>query len=58
MDERQAAKEYVDKALAERSKLGYTRAVPKKSVSRAVAQAADVFTSLRRLQDRGRTETG
>ena len=59
MDEAtKAAKEYVDKALAERNRLGYTKAVPKKSVSRAVAQAADVFTSLRRLQDRGRTGIG
>lgn len=47
-DASKAAKEYVDKALAERSKLGYTRGVPKKSVSRAVAQAADVFGKLAR----------
>jgi hypothetical protein len=49
MDEAtKAAKEYVAKALAERSKLGYTKGVPKKSVSRAVAQAADAFGKLAR----------
>ena len=49
MDEAtKAAKEYVAKALAERSRLGYTKSVPKKSVSRAVAQAADVFEKLSR----------
>jgi hypothetical protein len=47
-DASKAAKEYVDKALAERSRLGYTANVPKKSVSRAVAQAADVFGKLAR----------
>jgi hypothetical protein len=48
MDANKAAKEYVDKALAERSRLGYTTGVPKKSVSRAVAQTADVFEKLSR----------
>jgi len=48
MDANKAAKEYVDKALAERSRLGYTKSVPKKSVSRAVAQTADVFEKLSR----------
>jgi hypothetical protein len=45
-----AAKEYVDKALAERSRLGYKAGVPKKSRSRAVAQAADVFDRLARAK--------
>jgi len=48
MDENKAAKEYVAKALAERNKLGYTKSVSKKSVSRAVAQAADAFGKLAR----------
>ena len=43
-----AAKEYVDKALAERSKLGYTKGVPKKSISKAVAQAANALGKLAR----------
>jgi hypothetical protein len=47
-EETKAAKEYVDKALAERSRLGYKADVPKKARSRAVAQAADVFGKLAR----------
>jgi hypothetical protein len=42
----QAAKEYVDSALAERSRLGYTARISKKSYGRAVAQAAGVFARL------------
>lgn len=51
-----AAKEYVDKALAERDRLGYSAKVPKKSYGRAVAQAADAFDRLARataLDDSG-----
>jgi hypothetical protein len=54
MDANKAAKEYVDKALAERSRLGYKAAVPKKSRSRAVAQAADVFGRLARVNESAR----
>jgi|tagenome__1003787_1003787.scaffolds.fasta_scaffold15179892_2 hypothetical protein len=51
-----AAKEYVDKALAERSRLGYTANVSKKSYSRAVAQAADVFGKLARTSESERPQ--
>ena len=59
-DVAKAAKEYVDKALAERGKLGYKANVPKKSYNRAVAQAADVFGRLAATapEASGRTESG
>jgi hypothetical protein len=48
----QAAKEYVDSALAERSRLGYTARISKKSYGRAVAQAAGVFARLHEANGR------
>jgi hypothetical protein len=52
----QAAKEYVDSALAERSRLGYTARISKKSYGRAVTQAAGVFARLNEA-NRGAAET-
>jgi hypothetical protein len=58
-DVARAAQEYVDKALAERRRLGYKATVPKASRSRAVAQAADVLGKLAATSPEapGRTES-
>jgi hypothetical protein len=43
-----AARNFIDSALAERNRLGYTRKISKKSYGRAVDQAAEVFETLAR----------
>jgi hypothetical protein len=45
-DVKKAAKEFIDRALAERERLGYSSKVSKKSYGRAVDQATDVFERL------------
>jgi hypothetical protein len=46
-DVNKTAKEFIDRALAARGRLGYSTKVSKKSYGRAVEQAADVFEALR-----------
>jgi hypothetical protein len=45
-DVSKTAKEFIDRALAARGRLGYSAKVSKKSYGRAVEQAADVFGAL------------
>jgi hypothetical protein len=51
------AKEFIDKALSERQRLGYRARVSKASYGRAVNQAADAFEKLERstTEDAGRS---
>ncbi len=42
------AKEFIDKALSERQRLGYRARVSKASYGKAVSQAADAFEQLER----------
>ena len=46
-DVSKTAKEFIDRALAARGRLGYSAKISKKSYGRAVDQAADVFEALR-----------
>jgi hypothetical protein len=43
---KKTAKDFIDSALAERERLGYSSKVSKKSYGRAVDQATDVFERL------------
>ena len=42
------AREFIDKALSERQRLGYKARVSKASYGKAVSQAADAFDKLER----------
>jgi hypothetical protein len=57
-DVSKTAKEFIDRALAARGRLGYSAKVSKKSYGRAVEQAADVFGALQgtRGDQQGRTD--
>jgi hypothetical protein len=57
-DASKTAKEFIDRALAARGRLGYSTKVSKKSYGRAVEQAADVFEALRgsSTHQQGRTD--
>jgi hypothetical protein len=51
------ARDFVDGVLAERTRLGYTRKVSKKSYGRAVHQAAGVFSRLGKANGRAHDNT-